>query len=140
MLKFKLNSLLITDGSDGWQHGKGQHGQHGHHGGGHHSHHGHHGQHHYRQRRHEWSPSQAIHEKQSNVKSQITFGHETMAASEWVFLTKNASTVKAHIGSTALLPCEVKKDSQFGMVSEKNYLASKGKSLLESWGTTFLPD
>lgn len=73
--------------------------------------------HHSRQRRgHEWSPSQAIHEKQK-VKSQITFGQETMAASEWVFLTKNASTVKAHIGSTAILPCEVKKDSQFGMVS-----------------------
>ena len=53
------------------------------------------------------------------VKSQITFGHETMAASEWVFLTKNASTVRAHIGSTALLPCEVKKDSQFGMVSKR---------------------
>ena len=40
-----------------------------------------------------------------------------MPAAEWVFITKNASTVKAHIGSTALLPCEVKKDSQFGMVS-----------------------
>lgn len=114
--------ISLSDGSDGWhqhEHGKGQHHHHQHH----HHHHHHHqeqqkgGDHHLRQRRHEWSPSQAIHEKQSNVKSQITFGHETMAASEWVFLTKNASTVRAHIGSTALLPCEVKKDSQFGMIT-----------------------
>jgi len=101
--------ISLSDGSDGWhqhEHGKGKHHHHQHH----HHHHHHHqeqqkgGDHHLRQRRHEWSPSQAIHEKQSNVKSQITFGHETMAASEWVFLTKNASTVRAHIGSTALLP------------------------------------
>ena len=35
----------------------------------------------------------------------------------WVFVSKNATTVKAHIGSTALLPCQVKKDSLYGMVS-----------------------
>jgi hypothetical protein len=77
--KFNLqisNSILLffffTDGSDGWhqhEHGKGQHHHHQHH----HHHHHHHqeqqkgGDHHLRQRRHEWSPSQAIHEKQSNV-------------------------------------------------------------------------
>ena len=54
------------------------------------------------------------------VKSQITFGLDTMKGEEWVFLTQNATTVKAHIGSTAVLPCEVKKDSQFGMVSSTN--------------------
>ena len=35
----------------------------------------------------------------------------------WVFVSKNATTVKAHIGSTAVLPCQVKKDSLYGMVS-----------------------
>ena len=35
----------------------------------------------------------------------------------WVFISKNATTVKAHIGSTAVLPCQVKKDSLYGMVS-----------------------
>ena len=50
------------------------------------------------------------------MRSEITFGHETQVAEEWVFLTRNATTVKAHIGSTAILPCEVKKESQFGMV------------------------
>ena len=35
----------------------------------------------------------------------------------WVFVSKNATTVKAHIGSTAVLPCLVKKDSLYGMVS-----------------------
>ena len=105
--------FLFTDGSDGTWHHK-------HHK--HHSNHKHHRQHHTRQRRQEWSPSQAIHEKRnegakgSSVRSEITFGHETQVAEEWVFLTRNATTVKAHIGSTAILPCEVKKESQFGMV------------------------
>ena len=76
-------------------------------------------EHHLRQRRQEPSPSQAIYQKEGNfvdLSSQITFGHETMATSEWVFLTKNESTVRAHIGSTALLPCDVIQGSQFGTV------------------------
>ena len=110
--------MLHISFTDGWhqhEHGKGYHH--------HHQHHHHHNQeqgHHFRQRRHEWSPSQAIHDQKGNndeKSSRVTFGRETMPAAEWVFITKNASTVKAHIGSTALLPCEVKKDSQFGMVS-----------------------
>ena len=97
--------FLFADGSDGLWHLK------------HHKHHNH-KRHHTRQRRQEWSPSQAIHEKRQggNVRSEITFGHETQVAEEWVFLTRNATVVKAHIGSTAVLPCEVKKESQFGMV------------------------
>ena len=74
LCKSLIRSLFFffTDGSDGWhqhEHGKGQHHHHQHH----HHHHHHHqeqqkgGDHHLRQRRHEWSPSQAIHEKQSNV-------------------------------------------------------------------------
>ena len=101
---------MFTDGSDGTWHHK------------HQKHHNNHHRHHTRQRRQEWSPSQAIHEKRnegsqgSSVRSEITFGHETQVAEEWVFLTRNATTVKAHIGSSAILPCEVKKESQFGMV------------------------
>ena len=72
----------------------------------------------------EWSPSQAlIHEKRKDgsVKSEVTFGSGMIDQSleDWVFLTKNATTVRAHIGSTAILPCDVKKDSQFGMVSTR---------------------
>ena len=102
---------MFTDGSDGTWHHK------------HQKHHNNHHRHHTRQRRQEWSPSQAIHEKRNegslssgSVRSEITFGHETQVAEEWVFLTRNATTVKAHIGSTAILPCKVKKESQFGMV------------------------
>ena len=72
-----------------------------------------------RQRRHELKTSQAIYEKNGNfvdLSGQITFGHETITGPEGIFLTKNASTVRAHIGSTALLPCDVKQGSQFGMV------------------------
>ena len=42
------------------------------------------------------------------------------ADQHWVFISKNATTVKAHIGSTAVLPCQVKKDSLYGMVSKHN--------------------
>lgn len=106
-----LLSVSLSDGSDGTWHHK------------HQKHHNNHHRHHTRQRRQEWSPSQAIHEKRnegsqgSSVRSEITFGHETQVAEEWVFLTRNATTVKAHIGSTAILPCEVKKESQFGMIT-----------------------
>ena len=75
--------------------------------------------HHLRQRRHEFSTSQAIYEKNGNfvdLSGQITFGHDTIVGPEGIFLTKNASTVRAHIGSTALLPCDVIQGSQFGMV------------------------
>lgn len=34
----------------------------------------------------------------------------------WVFLSENYTNIKAHIGSTAILPCQVKKDSLYGMV------------------------
>ena len=95
----------ISDGSDGYHHHK---------------------RHHLRQRRgggnSEWSPSEAIYEKSQKaaVQSQITFGQgvdiDVTLAKNWVFFTANGSTVKAHIGSTAVLPCEVKKDSQFGVV------------------------
>ena len=118
--------FLFTDGSDGTWHHK-------HHK--HHSNHKHHRQHHTRQRRQEWSPSQAIHEKrkEGSVRSEITFGHETQAAEEWVFLTRNATTVKAHIGSTAILPCEVKKESQFGMVRFFQNLFSCTDRILFLW-------
>ena len=43
---------------------------------------------------------------------------EKVSDQNWVFVSKNASTVKAHTGSTAVLPCQVKKDSLYGMVSE----------------------
>ena len=47
------------------------------------------------------------------------------ADQHWVFISKNATTVKAHIGSTAVLPCQVKKDSLYGMVSKhKNIFIS----------------
>ena len=42
---------------------------------------------------------------------------ESVSDQHWVFVSKNATTVKAHIGSTAVLPCQVKKDSLYGMVS-----------------------
>ena len=42
---------------------------------------------------------------------------ERLSDQHWVFVSKNATTVKAHIGSTAVLPCQVKKDSLYGMVS-----------------------
>ena len=42
---------------------------------------------------------------------------ERVSDQHWVFVSKNATTVKAHIGSTAVLPCQVKKDSLYGMVS-----------------------
>ena len=42
---------------------------------------------------------------------------EMVSDQNWVFVSKNASTVKAHTGSTAVLPCQVKKDSLYGMVS-----------------------
>ena len=61
------------------------------------------------------------------MRSQITFGLDTKKSEEWVFLTRNATVVKAHIGSTAILPCEVKKDSQFGMVSLLSVLTAKTK-------------
>jgi len=120
VMKTLLVSLLllltlgvsISDGSDRQKH--------------HHNHH-HRKHHHHRQRRHgvdttEWSPSQAlIHEKRKDgsVKSEVTFGSGMIDQSleDWVFLTKNATTVRAHIGSTAILPCDVKKDSQFGMIT-----------------------
>ena len=98
-----------------------------------HSHH-HRRKHHHRQRRHgvettEWSPSQAlIHEKRrdGSVKSEITFGIGSVVdqtLEDWVFLTQNATTVRAHIGSTAILPCDVKKDSQFGMVGQTIFIS-----------------
>ena len=44
-----------------------------------------------------------------------------MSDPEWVFTSRNATTVRAHIGSMATLPCFVKKGSQFGMVSNFHY-------------------
>ena len=114
-------SALLSDGSDRYQK---------HHHSHQHNHHHHRKHHHHRQRRHgvdttEWSPSRALsHEKRKDgsVRSEITFGtgetgiSEQQIIEDWVFLTQNATTVRAHIGSTAVLPCDVKKDSQFGMV------------------------
>ena len=121
-------SALLSDGSDRYQ----KH---------HHSHQHHHRKHHHhRQRRHgvdttEWSPSRALsHEKRKDgsVRSEITFGtggdqsggivsEQQNFIEDWVFLTQNATTVRAHIGSTAVLPCDVKKDSQFGMVRKLHF-------------------
>ena len=101
-------------------------------------------EHHLRQRRQDPSPSQAIYQKEGNfvdLSSQITFGHETMATSEWVFLTKNESTVRAHIGSTALLPCDVIQGSQFGTVRnlqvKKSNLSLDFSRHFESGSDTF---
>ena len=56
-----------------------------------------------------WSPSQVL-----NGGDSVT---STIAPEDWVFLSGNGTVVKAHIGSTAMLPCNIKKDSQYGMVS-----------------------
>ena len=52
----------------------------------------------------------------------------------WVFVSKNATTVKAHIGSTAVLPCQVKKDSLYGMVS---YIRKTVFTLVSKYMTYF---
>jgi hypothetical protein len=140
-----MNCFFISDGSDGRHHGQQHWATGNNHDAGLHQH-NHHQRHHSRQRRHgvqqqqkhlephhqDWSPSQTIHEQKrasdGSVKSEITFGHVGRSGNgnrqqinnNWVFLTKNASTVRAHIGSTAILPCEIKKDSQYGMVSHQN--------------------
>lgn len=123
-----LVAVSVSDGSDGLHvyHGSVHHDL-GHHHGVHH-----HGQtRHSRQRRqgvqkhldHEWSPSRAIKDNKKSGKgtSKIKFGigqaSATDLGSDWVFLSKNATTVRAHIGSTAVLPCQVKKDSQYGMIT-----------------------
>ena len=56
-----------------------------------------------------WSPSMEL----ARMREETT----TIAPEDWVFLTENATLVRAHIGSTAVLECKIKKDSQFGMVS-----------------------
>ena len=138
-------SALLSDGSDRYQ----KH---------HHSHQHHHRKHHHhRQRRHgvdttEWSPSRALsHEKRKDgsVRSEITFGtgggdqtegiiSEQQIIEDWVFLTQNATTVRAHIGSTAVLPCDVKKDSQFGMVRKLHFFNFHHSTYLEGFYYKFM--
>eukprot|EP00094_Tigriopus_californicus_P014130 TCALIF_13685-PA protein Name:"Protein of unknown function" AED:0.13 eAED:0.13 QI:199/1/0.8/1/0.25/0.4/5/0/232 len=43
--------------------------------------------------------------------------NSTADTQDSVFSTKNATVVEAHIGSTAILECKVKKASQFGMMT-----------------------
>lgn len=44
-------------------------------------------------------------------------GSRTPRDRDWVFLSQNATVVRAHIGSSAVLDCLVKKKSQYGMVT-----------------------
>lgn len=100
--------------------------------------------HHYRQRRHggnnlhhspndgfdvynEWTPSKQLQNTSERNRRKGKFmryeddknirQREKVSDQNWVFVSKNASTVKAHTGSTAVLPCQVKKDSLYGMVT-----------------------
>lgn len=60
-----------------------------------------------------WSPSLELAKYRPDDKT------TTVAPEAWVFLSVNASEVLAHIGTTAILPCLVKEDIKFGMVSTK---------------------
>jgi len=70
-----------------------------------------------------WSPSQEVAKRRSTVATHpVTSSNDLendvmMSDPEWVFTSRNATTVRAHIGSMATLPCFVKKGSQFGMIT-----------------------
>ncbi len=100
-----IEFLLISDGSTGGMHTK-----------------------HHRHRRHpagstskggQWSPSMELYYPTTPT---------TVGPDAWVFAEHNHTAaassrpdavVRAHIGSTAVLDCVVKKGSQYGMVSER---------------------
>jgi len=56
-----------------------------------------------------WSPSRELGEEPTEKD-----------AVESVFVSANATVVRAHVGSTAVLDCRVRKDSQYGMVRSAN--------------------
>ena len=80
-----------------------------------------------------WSPSQELSRRRS--KGGITRGKAAEPPSDWVFISKNATTVRAHIGSMANLPCSVRKDSLYGMVST---FCKEGNRISQSFASAIL--
>lgn len=76
-----------------------------------------------------WSPSQEMYDD-------YDIGHggsrmSTIAPEDRVFVSPNATLVRAHIGSTAVMDCRVKKGMQYGMVS-----GGRKTSNVRCFGTT----
>ena len=85
----------------------------------------------HQRRRTDWSPSRDF---GAQMRHRAAVSPPTAASAvnheeDWVFLSANATRVVAHTGSTAVLDCVVRKDSQFGMVRRCSKLCSTVTSL-----------
>ena len=108
-----------------------------------------HQQRHHRLRRHQhqqqvqqprkdWSPSRDAYSGGTTTAMDSSASSSLPVSGPSVFVSANATVVRAHAGSTAVLDCRVRKDSQYGMVSNTLFTSHESLNVQKrSFGISF---